>query len=536
MPKLTDEIRLLLEQNQVLQAKERLSSVLKNGKEEVYEHSLTFAYTEPNKPKHRKRSSSRQPDNVPELILSFLDQLESDEEDMLEFLSFIELADQYERSGKWQEGKRAYEQALDKHLDSFYISKQDIDSRIYLCNESIAIEQQLQQGDHFFEEKDWRSAKKSYSDALELIGQRIGFEVESIQHKLVICNQGIWFKEYIDLANVYLTQNKWSLAIEYFQNALKVHREEFYLTEIEIKRWIENCMLRNQSKKQKQLLSPALMQNLKPYLIPILGIIGILIIYIYFPKLDAYFENRKESQAIAYNEQSGVTVEFVKSQDTLAALDIEMMDDSVYTDSEEDAAFLAEELEAEEPLPNPAEEVVAEELPEIQIPSIPSYTPSPGEIKRLIKADEEKAEKAEAEQKVGTFQKGRIAIIPFCHDLKDESFAKRIYMDALFVVRTNMNTDQTTVSKNLVQNTVESLGYLKKNVCYEKPAMDIAKALQAESILSGKIVQLPNSQIQVSCGILHIPSLRSSKEIVLVDHDFQRLRNKLKKEIQQVFN
>ena len=386
-------------------------------------------------------------------------------------------------------------------------------------------------------ERDWRSAKKSYSEAVEWIGQRPGFELESIQHKVEICNQGIWFKEYIDLANVYMSQNKWALAMEYFQNALKVHKPEFYLTETEIKRWIENCMLRDQPRKQEQLLSPALMQNLKSYLIPILGIIGILIIFIYFPKLDEYFENKKEDQTISYDEQAAVSVEFVKSQDTPPAVDMGFVEDSMIEDAAAELDTQQEEAAAEEPLPNPEDEAIAEELPEIQIPNIPSYTPSPGEIKRLIQADKEKAEKAEnAEPEAPTFQKGRIAIIPFCHDLKDESFAKRIYMDALFVVRTNMKTEQTTVSKNLVQNTVENLGYLKKNVCYEQPAMDIAKALQAESILSGKIVQLPNAQIQVSCGILHIPSLRSSKEIVLVDHDFQRLRNKLKKEIQQVFN
>ena len=130
MPKLTDEIRLLLEQNQVLEAKERLSSALKNGKEEVYAHSLTFARKKSGQAARSRRSTYKKTNTLPEQIRDFLHRLESDEEDMLEFLAFIEQADQYERSGNWQEGKRAYEQALEKHLDSFYLSEADIASRI----------------------------------------------------------------------------------------------------------------------------------------------------------------------------------------------------------------------------------------------------------------------------------------------------------------------------------------------------------------------------------------------------------------------
>lgn len=554
----TDGVRYLIQKNEVTQARDKLLTVLKNGRNDLHEQVVRMSPTLSLAPRKRGNGSPRATKNQsPQTLEKFLSRLEKDEPVMVSFLSHIESAEQQLAIGAWQEAEKFLSLAADIHQESFNLSKEEILQRIHFCQNTQSFNQHVDTANKYFISKTWKAALSSYNQALDLVGQ--DFDSSTINAQISICEKAIRCDEYLALAKLAKAEKKWGEASEYYQKAFQLDITEHYpaIITLNLEEEIRKCKTKEQKQPLRLGNTPASsskfnMNKTGTTLLLFAGIIAFLALYLYYPALTHLVDKEliaqstpEENEIPSFVETSAVDQQ-LSDQDMAtsfavednSAIDTSLIGNLPLPDSATNTDFV-EEIPQE--VPAPKEEFTFKETPDLGLSAEINTAPTPNQIRQLLIPKSIPKQRSFKEEEVidevvePMYEAGRIAILPFCHEEKDASLAKRIYMDATFAIRTSGKSNQSAVSKNLVQGVIQKLDIGNKNLCNEMQAKIIARQLKAESILIGTISHLPNEQVRIICEVLHVPSLRYSGEIVITDKNSARLRSRLKQEIQQVF-
>lgn len=535
-----DRVRLLIEQNEVNQATDQLLTVLKNGSKEILDRATLMSPSRGKNPQRKRRRIPKitRPEQPSNLTL-FLSELEEDEPQLVKFLTEIEIAEQKNTTGDWQGTKQHLESALAIHDDSFNLSREDIIQQIKVCENAISYNKLIAQGNREFLTQNWQSALTAYKRAIDVLDR--DFNIDKVKEQISICERGIRFEEYLQLAKLAKSKRKWVQARDYFNEALTLNLIKYYPEALSrsITEDLRKCTLKSQKRGSLTSGFPFTMKKTGTSPLLLIGILAFLALSIYYPELSLLIDQ-------AFSENSKATQnEILVASDSLAdELVVEKVAVILADTLSIDTIASAINTDLPEPEPHKEENSYGGDPQLDLVPDI-NDAPTPGQIRQMLKPKtiskdeltEVEAAKPEVEEEEAfTYEAGRIAIIPFCHEGKDKNLAKRVYMDASFAIRTAGKANQSAVSRSLVQGVIKKLQLSKNNFCSETGATEIARSLHAENVLIGSISHLPNDQIRIVCEILHVPSLRYSGEIVLTDRNSDRLRNKLKQEIQQVFN
>lgn len=552
----TDGVRYLIEKNEVTQARDKLLTVLKNGRKDLHEQVIRMSPTKSLAPRKRGNGSPRATKNQsPQSLEKFLSKLEKDEPIMVSFLSHIESAEQQLAIGAWGEAEKYLTLAAEIHQESFNLSKEEIQSRIHFCQNTQSFNQHVDTANKYFISKTWKAALSSYNQALDLVGQ--DFDSRTIDAQIDICKKAIRCDEYLALAKLAKSEKKWGEASEYYQKAFQLDITEHYpaIIKLNLEEEIRKCKKKEQKQPLRLGHTPASssifnMNKSGTTLLLFVGIIAFLALYLYYPALTQLVDKEliaqstpEENEIPSFVETAAVD-ERLNEQDMATSFAVEdnsAIDTSLIGNLPLSDSIAEPDLIAEIPkdVPVEKEEFTLKETPNLGLSAEINTAPTPNQIRQLLKpksVSKQRPIEEEIEEIAGPmYEAGRIAILPFCHEEEDASLAKRIYMDATFAIRTSGKSSQSAVSKNLVQGVIQKLDIGNKNLCDELQAKIIARQLKAESILIGTISHLPNEQVRIICEVLHVPSLRYSGEIVITDSNSARLRSKLKREIQQVF-
>lgn len=534
-----DRVRLLIEQNEVHQATDKLLTVLRNGSKEILDRATLMTLPRGKEPQDKQRKIPKiTTPKLPSSLTHFLVQLEEDEPLLVKFLSHIELAEQSNSKGDWSDTKQHLESALAVHDDSFSLSKAEIIHQIQLCDNALIFNDLIASANQEFLQQNWQAALITYGEALEALDR--DFDTTKINKQISICERGIRFEQYLNLAELAKSKQEWAQACTYFKEALNLNVTDYYPEALGLN--IQDD-LRNCSKKIQRQGSGFTFIMKKTGTTPLLliGILAFLALYLYYPQLTGLIEQKFAKESPFAEDNQNILMDSLEDHlvvEKAAAISPDTLSiDSAITDLSEVTSAVQIEEEPQE-----KEAFTFKEEPQIVLAPEINVAPTPNQIQQLLKPKslpkkkQSEIEAEEPEEEEVSFEMGRVAIIPFCHEQKDKNLAKRVYMDASFAVRTAGKSNQSAVSRSLVQGVIRKLDLSKNNFCSETGAKKIARSLRAESVLIGTISHLPDKKIRINCEVLHIPSLRYSGEIVLTDRNVSRLRNKLKQEIQQVFN
>jgi tetratricopeptide (TPR) repeat protein len=523
----TEGIRVLLNERKTRQAVDKLLGILENGETEIHQRALNLAFSKENSDDDgesnimvRKRVSAAQ-------VRDFLDQLEVENNVMVEFLTHLATGEAYLAKKAWKEARPHLKLAFQSHQEAFNIDRADLQEKIDQCEDAISFLYFVEKGNDFFKLGSWQSARSNYKKALNHQLPPFRKKIQQVKEKINICGQGIEFEQNIDQAQGLYNQKKWADASFFYQRALQLHHEGFKPERQTLIDILAECREKSEESRKKGVLTGFLFSKPGLYTLIFFGLTALFLFYFYPAKTQLEqippVKDGLKAKLVDSVEQAGV-------KDTLASDSSTSVSNEVANSSETETAaldsttrFTSSILPGEGPF-------AIKEPEEIQIPisdlaeiDSSGLYPDPSEDSLSLKTD------------VVKYTPGRVAVIPFCNGTEDEDFAKRLYLDASYAIRSSNSGKFSSVSRSSVSGVIQKLGYQPTNFCSETDAIRVAQTLGVESIVVGNIIPMPDEQVRIICEVLHIPSRQYSREITLTDRDMDRLRRNLRTEIQQIF-
>ena len=461
-----------------------------------------------------------------------MDELESKNLPLIEFLSHVEKGDDFLIAKLWKEAKPHYRLAMEAHQESFDLSIPDIQAKLDFCEEAISLTYFSKKGEDFFNLGSWQNALSNYKKAISHHQKGFEKETEELKTKILVCGYGIRFEQNIDQAQGLYNQKLYADAAIFYRKALELYHVGFEPKRRQIVGIIEECRekVEEQGSQNNFLGMPMTMNKLTINVLLALAVVIPLIFFLYPPEPNFSLSQEELSAATIIDTTKNTKVSETANSKEVADTSnvpnvVPPIDSLVQFVSNKDSITKAN------PILVNNESFAIREPEEIQIPLREEEEVTPTELIETSSSSVDDTVSTE----ILPYEAGRVAVIPFCNGTEDLDFAKRLHLDASSAIRTSNPGSFTSVSKNSVKGAIQRLGFSSDNLCSEMEAIKVAQSLQVESIIVGNIIKLPDNQYRIICEVLHIPSRQYSREITLTDSDLDRLRRNLRQEIQQIF-
>lgn len=220
------------------QAVKLLVSNLKNGLPEIYQQAKALEPLFGRKEKAADRSGYLA--NVKSLK-NFLSDLERNQPDMMMFLAHYDLAERKLKEGEWMTARFNYETASKMNHPFFSLTDEEITDRVQLCDDALQFNQLIDEGNRYYEEKDWKEALQSFKKAGFFHRDEFDFNLQELKAAMNICNKGTHFENNLKEAKDHVEHDRWRQAKQAYHRALVLFEADFTPSREELNTAIQHC-------------------------------------------------------------------------------------------------------------------------------------------------------------------------------------------------------------------------------------------------------------------------------------------------------